>query len=261
MLELDDNRFSYIRAVREVGQTPELVKFLANVGHIGHQVFGYRDSTLLRRLATPDEELAEDYVAVHDGVGVAAVEVYKASSLRLTHFERRARATDGMNRLFSKVYERVSANEPAAKQPIDSTWQPPDLSPEQILPTQLQRISGKYGFDLAGVVPIRVESIFESTQPEYAHLGSEYALRIEADASAAMLREQSAAIHHAVQGISAADYGAGPYEELPLAIPFVRLPAGVEDDKVEIFTEWVGYGLPLKRLRLGPIEWQAKNRS
>lgn len=261
MLEFDDNRYSYIRAVREVDQTLELVKFLANVGRIGNRVFGFRDSTLLRRLASPYEELAEDYVAVHDGVGVEAIEVYKANSLRLTHFERRASAADGMNRIFSRVYERMSAGESVAQKRVANSGKLIKPKPEQLLQTRLQRIGEHYGFETAHALPIRVDGIVESTQPQYAHLGAEYALHIESDIKASMLTEQTEAIYNAVRQIGPGNHIAGPYEELPLTIPFVRVPVGAEANKVEIFTEWVGYELPLKRLSLGSIEWQAKNRS
>ena len=260
-MEFDDNRYSYIRAVREVVQDIELVKFLANVGRIGSQVFGYRDSTLLRHLASPHEELAEDYVAVHDGVGVEAVEVYKANSLRLTHFERRARVAAGMNNVFSRVYDRMSVGEAVRGKSDVSTEESPKVRPEYWLQTQLPSICDNYGFDVKRGLVIRIDGIIESTQREYAHLGAEYALHLEPNATASMLTEQSKAIHRTIQQIGPGHSLAGRYVELPLAIPFVRLPAEAEVNQIEIFTEWVEYEMPLKRLYLAPLEWQAKNRS
>lgn len=249
MLKSYSNRYSYLRAIREIEPSLALERFLGKVSHIGVQTLGFKDSTLVRRRRSLDEELSTLAGSVVDGIGLAHLQVYPANSLRLVQFERTLEAKPAHNTLIHKVIDRVVGSEQ--------------------LERRLEGLAHDYGFiDQEGLrevrteLEVKAERVVDATRPQYAAKGEEFALTIADGEVASYLREEADilldAIRHTGPG-SEITHGIAPVAPY---IAFMRAPTTASPEQKVELCEWVSQCLPRTGLPLTlmPLEWDSKLR-
>jgi|GEM_PF-4628436 len=232
MAHYEQDRYSYIRATREISPTIEVAKFLAKVSQIGSIALGFRDSTSLKlRENRWQDELEADYEPVHQGVGVPSLHVYPPNNLRYTHFEKLVPPQPGLNRLLSRLYGKV------ALQSVPSV-----IDDSKLL--------------------LCASTIVATTKPEYAALGEEYALRIDPGPLADLLRVQDEIIHRKVRGTGAGSEICGPYAPIEPAVPFMRIPTKTDETQKLEAVEWISEAVQASPLQLvaRSIQWEARFR-
>jgi len=219
-------RYSYLRAYREVDSTPDIERFLTRVIGIGEIALGYKDATFVRLGTSLEEEL--DDLPEHLGKNIAALTVYPATRLRVTLFERFAPPEPKVNRLFSRVLERVTDHE--------------------------------VGNATLSLTSSRIEV---SNTPEFVGQGEECALVLDAGNCTDTLINNAKTLHDYVASTGPGSEIAGHYQSLEaLSVPFGRLPRNATPEQKEDFQNRASRQLPAHGLEItvGPIEWDAKIR-
>jgi hypothetical protein len=102
----DGEHYANLHAIRQVVADPYIDKFLAAARETGIEVFGPKDSALVREPLSDETMLSGETPA--RGANVPW-DVYAPSTLKLTLFERRAHVSEGMGRTYQRAQMRLLA--------------------------------------------------------------------------------------------------------------------------------------------------------
>ncbi len=226
------NKLSYVKAVREVLPSVSLREFLATA-----------------------HGMAEDVEVVPD---VLDPLVYAAESLRVTIYERHAKAGRDVNELLRKVYARMEsptlANKRTVQLPYGGTQTTRKKQPNP-LHMALNDVESLYR-ETDGPLLVRTNRIIATTRRD-SRLGTELALLVDDGSVASVLDAQSNVLLDAeAQMIAGRKLRRLANEPIaPLAIPFMRAPL-LDDYHRKEFVELLSADLPVHNLEIGRIEWK-----
>lgn len=237
MTQPESNKFSYVRGLREVIPSASLKAFLKMAKEFGQEE------------------------AFEMGEGMSDLTIYAGNSLRVTMYERRARAGREVNELLSKLLYRMESPKIVTTERVRTNYgaikttrkREPNLLHKALAQAELE-------YQTSEPLVMRAIKIVDSTKDDYRGLGTELALVLDDGPAARLLEKQREILMSASQGINFTKRL--PPAEAPdpvLHLPFMSAPfAGtLQRDQ---FIELMSTELPVHEIVLGPIEWALKNR-
>lgn len=235
MAYMESDRSSYLRATREVVPSSDLIKYLAQVANNGEPALGYVDAIIVKERLTAEEELLQQRVPRAIGVGIPAIEVYKARTLRSTLFEvrRPLGPHDGkyLRRLSDRLLDLGLENQPGPK-----------------------------------LMVATASNILESTLPAHKNEIREFGLELNEGPMQAFLQKQHDQIYEEASrkvGSTQAEPISRETMPHPTVIPIFNVPAWTDDEKLTKFIDQLNHDFigTCVSLEFDGLEWDQKIRS
>lgn len=238
MSQPESTKFSYVRGLREV-----------------------IPSTSLKAFLNMAREFAQDE-AFEVGEGMSDLTIYAGNSLRVTMFERRARAGHEANKLLNRLHYRMESPTILTTERVRTNYGAIKSSKKRE-PNMLHKALREAEFIDLTAVPLvmRANKIVDSTKDDYRGHGTELALVLDGGPAARVLENQRDHLMSASQGINFMKRL--PPSDPPdpvLHLPFMCAPFAGQLQRDQ-FIELMSTELPVHEIALGPIEWTLKTRA
>lgn len=235
-------KYSYVKAVRDIEPTAELTRFLRKVRRIGSYAIGIKDTASLSHLPANDSEDLEEK-PLREQLGISNVRIEDDGDLEYVQYERRALPNLGLNGYMGHIYARFGAGAYDRQKNANRA--------EYRLPGELAAIEGKYGLNNHDQLELPISGIEEITRAEPKARGLRLGLCIADSPVAYMLLEQNQAIFSAVKSTGQGQHltrDQAPNDQL--TIPFAWLPGDIELERQVFFEKWVAHSLEENPLTL-----------
>jgi hypothetical protein len=192
-------------------------------------------------------------------------EVYAIHSLRVTLFERRARAGHDASDLLTKLHvvmapPKITTTERRRSRP--GVFETVRRTEENPLIRALASAEELYTQDGEAKVVLRSMTIVDCTEDDFKDNGRELALLIDDSVGLKALDAQRGILDDKAQSLNAAKRLSRPLQQdQPLVIPFMVAPfdsEGQRDEYIDSLTYSEPVHLPVYGIGVAPIKWQLK---
>lgn len=196
--------------------------------------------------------------------------IYALTSLRITLFERRARANqdaaDQLNKLHMVMAQpKITSTERRRSRPgVFDTITKHQPNPLISALAEVEDLHVRDGEEVGGKVRllVRASRIIETTEDDYRAGGTELGLELDENPGYAALEGQRGLLDDRAKGLNAAKSLVRPlHQDRKLVIPFMVAPfdsEGQRDDFIDRLSVEEPLLLPVYGMDVGPIQWQLK---
>ena len=208
------NRYSYVRAFREVIPSTRLEKLTYQLGRAALLAVAPKASTWLR--LPEDSENGTTGEQVIEGIDMPKIKIYEADKLWLTQFEVIMPRSERSNRKLDRLYARIKNSSEL----------------------RAARASLKKQHDIAEPLQLRVQALAECTIPEHANLGREFGLPLAGPRPALdFLAAEEEIIYNFVNHTGIGSELRRYQRPRPKILPLFRLPPDINGAQTDRFLE------------------------
>ncbi|HET7320078.1 MAG TPA: hypothetical protein VFI84_00655 [Candidatus Saccharimonadales bacterium] len=218
----EHNRYSYVRAYREVVASLRLEKLSYQLGRAALHAVTPKDSTWLK-LPDAMEDSARPKEQTIEGIDLPKIKIYEADKLWLTQFEVIMPRSERNNRKLDRLYARIKNS---AK-------------------LRSVRASLKETHQVSEPLIVRARSFVDCTIPEHSNLGREFGLQLEGPQNNLdFLIAEETEIYDFVNSTGIGNELKRWQRPRSKVLPMFRLPPDITRAQSEIFMEMAQGSVP-----------------